>query len=1085
MVGNVKPLYLANSIEDLQKQGKLGDVSKHKVKPLCESGDKVLKEATYTKEMGDEEKSYVLFFKYVELAKKIRQHPEYKKDEKYFDSMYNIKKNCKKAIDALEGLTENLDKRYNEKLKMETMREISEEVTMKKVNKSSKIKVDFNSNENLTSTPISGANGLRSREEPKVLKDYIVTHKKLHSIIQQKSTSFFILDTRSAEDYSMSHIDLPQSLNVSEQFLRPGTTAATIGKSLKIQERCQWERRTQQDMLIICDWTSEDFQPGAPVTVLRDALTKWDVGASHRNPPFLLEGGFEKFLFGYPQLVTNPKARAPLENRAITKIATRLDVDYPDLDSGFLITPSPSPKSLAAVKSGAITITKESPPVSGVRYPSLSSNDLNSLTPKSGSRSTTPSATNLRNQFTQPVIPDRSTKPVTSSDQSRDDFNDARNNFSLARTESGSSVASNFSSLSEAGNSNSVLNNGMLDSFKDLRLSNGLPKIDRESKKTALMKYYDVAKLDNMESVLEEELKVADQSLEREKEKLDLENKWEFLRREKEKQHEEAMRAEIMEEQEKLVKELDRLEEEKKEREESERKLLDELEKMKLLLKEKDDKVRSYQKNEEERRRKDVELREKRERKKQMLESVEEKRRERKRKEREARESRLSHSSYMNGHHEPSPEPSRGAAGVKKYLKDDGGGGGGLKRSFSSPNIAKMLEQEEGGVSPGVLGGANIGYSGSVPVPKFSRNNKPSLISARNFAGVWGTQKPGLTGLKNLGNTCYMNSILQCVSNTPPLAHYFVSRGFEEDVNDKFSKTRGHIASEFAEVLKTLWASQFKSISASDFKSRVGRYKSEFAGRDQQDSHEFLLSLLEWLHDDVNKVPRPSAMPEQNSKDKQDVAAARRHWINYLERNQSIIVQLFCGQTRSVVKCFLCQGESVTYREFTNLTLPLPEHSNRTSLRECMDLYLREERIDEFKCDICKQTGKVTKKTDIVKFPPLLIIHLSRFYQDGMYTRKKQNFVNFDLKNMNLSQMAVPGFDNKHTRFNLYAVSNHFGSLEGGHYTAYCSSDVLKKWYKFDDQDVSVMDAADVVTPAAYILFFTAIEGQTSLPPLG
>ena len=230
--------------------------------------------------------------------------------------------------------------------------------------------------------------------------------------------------------------------------------------------------------------------------------------------------------------------------------------------------------------------------------------------------------------------------------------------------------------VSEAGNSNSALNNGMLDSFKDLRLSNGLPKIDRESKKTAVMKYYEVGKLDNMDSVLEEELKVADQSLEREKEKLDLENKWEFLRREKEKQHEEAMRAEIMEEQEKLVKELDRLEEEKKDREESERKLLDELERMKLLLKEKDDTVKSYQKNEEERRRKDAELREKREKKRQMLESVEVKRRERKRMEKEARESRMSsHSSHMNGHHDPSPEPGRGAAGIKKYLKDDGGGG--------------------------------------------------------------------------------------------------------------------------------------------------------------------------------------------------------------------------------------------------------------------------------------------------------------------------------------------------------------------------------------------------------------------------
>ena len=56
------------------------------------------------------------------------------------------------------------------------------------------------------------------------------------------------------------------------------------------------------------------------------------------------------------------------------------------------------------------------------------------------------------------------------------------------------------------------------------------------------------------------------------------------------------------------------------------------------------------------------------------------------------------------------------------------------------------------------------------------------------------------------------------------------------------------------QVLTHLWSSQYKSISASDLKSRVGRAKSEFSGRDQQDSHEFLLSLLEWLHDDTNKV---------------------------------------------------------------------------------------------------------------------------------------------------------------------------------------------------------------------------------------
>ena len=77
------------------------------------------------------------------------------------------------------------------------------------------------------------------------------------------------------------------------------------------------------------------------------------------------------------------------------------------------------------------------------------------------------------------------------------------------------------------------------------------------------------------------------------------------------------------------------------------------------------------------------------------------------------------------------------------------------------------------------------------------------------------------------------------------------------------------------------------------------------------------------------QVARPSAMPEQDNTDSADVSAAKRHWQNYLERNQSIIVQLFCGQTRSIVRCFSCGGESVTYREFTNLTLPLPEHSSR------------------------------------------------------------------------------------------------------------------------------------------------------------
>ena len=784
----LQPLSLASTIQELQQRGKIGDVSRMTAKKLCESGERVLKEAQVKRDSGDEEGAYILFFKYVELVTKIRSNPEYKRDEKYYVSMYNIQKNLRKAIEALEALTLSLEERYSD-LRKVTMKEISDEVSNAK-NKSRKDKIDFNSNEHKTSTPI--VNGLKNIHKDPVAevetKDYLISYKKLHSIISDKATSFFLLDTRSSDDYKASHMDIPQSLNVAEQFLKPGTTATTIGKSLGIQERFQWDKRASKDMLIICDWTSTDFVPGSPASVLRDALTKWDVEARHKAPPYLLEGGYEKYLLAYPHSVTNPRVRAPsvTTSSALARMTPKLSVDYPDLDNGFLVTPSPSPKSIAAVSSGALKITKEPiPPSSSTSQPSypLLSAELNNLTPKV-SRSNTPSSTNLNSIFS-PNVPDRSTKPDSRQEEkkpdnrpdlSRDDLNDARTSFGsiISRTESASSIISNTGTTD-----NSKLNNALI-------AETSMPAVDRGSKRQAMFTYYgvDESSLDNVESVQRAEIDVVERSYEREKEKLDLENKWEYLRVKREAELEAEMRQEIMEEQEKLVKELDKLSLENKEKEDSERKLMAELETLKKQLKEKDEKVMKYQQNEDERRKRDLELEKRRQEKKKLLESVEMKRRERKRREQQHK-------------HEPSPLRASNQGGVSKAslktVEDDqpSGGGGKLKRSFSSPNIAKMLQQEQSEM--------RLGYSG-VPVPKFDRTQKPSLITSRNFAGVWGTQKPGLTGLKNLGNTCYMNSILQCVSNTPPLAHYFVSRSYEEDLNDRYSKTRGHVASEFAEV---------------------------------------------------------------------------------------------------------------------------------------------------------------------------------------------------------------------------------------------------------------------------------------------
>ena len=139
------------------------------------------------------------------------------------------------------------------------------------------------------------------------VKDSIITHRELSNIIRQKTLSFLILDTRSAEDYSNSHIKIPQSLIVSEQFLKPGATVATIGTSLLRRshgELRQWCGRRQQHKLIIMDWTSEDFLPGTPATVLRAALTEC-AEFPIKTRPYLLQGGYMKFMAWNPQHVTN------------------------------------------------------------------------------------------------------------------------------------------------------------------------------------------------------------------------------------------------------------------------------------------------------------------------------------------------------------------------------------------------------------------------------------------------------------------------------------------------------------------------------------------------------------------------------------------------------------------------------------------------------------------------------------------------------------------------------------------------------------------------------------------------------------
>lgn len=405
-----------------------------------------------------------------------------------------------------------------------------------------------------------------------------------------------------------------------------------------------------------------------------------------------------------------------------------------------------------------------------------------------------------------------------------------------------------------------------------------------------------------------------------------------------------------------------------------------------------------------------------------------------------------------------------------------------LRRSLSSPNIAKLLDQGSSGPKRPVVDRLSKPDSeqSSPSRPKINRSAKPlTAMQLDGFNPSYGGNGAALTGLRNLGNTCYMNSVVQCLSSVAPLAAFFISGAYMEDINrSSRDGTRGELAEKFSVLVRVLHSGQFKCVSPGEIKRTVGKFKSQFSGYDQQDSQELLAFLMDGLQEDLNKVkqkPYLRAPPD----DLDPESAAKIAWENHKRRNESIMVELFDGLFMSTVKCMFCGKESRTFDAFSNLTLPLPSHINRCTLQHCLSLFTQPEKMagdNKWFCPKCRQRREASKTIQIWRLPVILIVHLKRFQYEGMWRQKLQTNVSFPMSQLDMSNYVVG--PRSAMRYNLHAVSNHYGTMHGGHYTAFAKSVYDKKWYKFDDQYVTEISPRDVVTSAGYLLFYTSFEFQ-------
>jgi hypothetical protein len=191
----------------------------------------------------------------------------------------------------------------------------------------------------------------------------------------------------------------------------------------------------------------------------------------------------------------------------------------------------------------------------------------------------------------------------------------------------------------------------------------------------------------------------------------------------------------------------------------------------------------------------------------------------------------------------------------------------------------------------------------------------------------------GLCGLQNLGNTCFMNSTLQCLSNTPYfIANYFLNNAHLPEINK--SNALGHkglLAMEFATLVREMWSGQYRAIAPTKFKRVISDFAPQFDGYQQHDSHELLAFLLDGLHEDLNRVLKKVPTPPVESNGRSDSIVVRESWSVYKVRNQSIVVDLFMGMLKSTVICpeASCGRVSITFDPFRYLTVPLPQFTDR------------------------------------------------------------------------------------------------------------------------------------------------------------
>nr|XP_023654218.1 ubiquitin carboxyl-terminal hydrolase 22-like [Paramormyrops kingsleyae] len=343
----------------------------------------------------------------------------------------------------------------------------------------------------------------------------------------------------------------------------------------------------------------------------------------------------------------------------------------------------------------------------------------------------------------------------------------------------------------------------------------------------------------------------------------------------------------------------------------------------------------------------------------------------------------------------------------------------------------------------------------------------------------------GLRGLINLGNTCFMNCIVQALTHTPLLRDFFLS-----DRHKCEMQSDSCLVCEMSQLFQEFYSGHRSPHIPFRLLHLVWTHARHLAGYEQQDAHEFLIAALDVLH--------RHCKGDDNSK-----------MTNNPNHCNCIIDQIFTGGLQSDVTCQVCHGVSTTIDPFCDISLDLPGSSmpfwplspggdgnvvngeshlsGSTTLTDCLRRFTRPEHLGssaKIKCGGCHSYQESTKQLTMKKLPIVACFHLKRFEHSAKLRRKITTYVSFPLEldmtpfmasskesRMNGQYQQPLDTLNNDNKYSLFAVVNHQGTLESGHYTSFIRQH-RDQWFKCDDAVITKATIKDVLDSEGYLLFY-------------